>query len=489
MLAECYDPTYLDKVLPPLPRGKEACLEDVRLQIDEGEPPVRLEDDDLEVWEGRWPALKEDGSVDTSATLYKIGCVLATKGASKSTIASALEERDEALGYFKYADRRDQREYVRIAAKVVANIEEESSNGHMRNSLSSRSLIVPGTEGMKDGVEVKREIKVVSFGEISEPAPRRWLVEDLLPQAAPCKLYGDGGLAKSYLALHLATVVAAGFEEWLGYAVSKVPTLYLDFELDVDEQARRAFRIARGLGMERPPSDLFYICALGHKSKNAFQAALNICFERGVGLMILDSENPALQGDAETAKDVIGFYREYVDPFREVGTSVLTIDHQAKLTRGERSEHKRAFGSVFKENLSRSVVQVVKSIGGDDNLTVNLRHTKSNFGPCQDEASVRLSFSESAVRVERLDEAICVPESTTARVEVLKALSEGGPMYPEEIAEITGLERKTVQNTLSQLRKTSLVTNTGERRGRTHQVDLYSRDSHLIYSPYAGARV
>src|SRR5215208_6207130 len=98
MLAECYDPDYLDKVLPPLPRGKEAYLEEARLQIDEGEPPVRLEGEDLEVWEGRWPALKEDGTVDTSATLYKIGCVLAAKGASKGTIAKALEERDEALG-------------------------------------------------------------------------------------------------------------------------------------------------------------------------------------------------------------------------------------------------------------------------------------------------------------------------------------------------------------------------------------------------------
>jgi hypothetical protein len=55
---------------------------------------------------------------------------------------------------------------------------------------------------------------------------------------------------------------------------------------------------------------------------------------------------------------------------------------------------------VLKENLSRSVLQVVKSIGDDDSLTVNLRHTKSNFGPRQDEASVRLSFSESIVRRE-----------------------------------------------------------------------------------------
>jgi DNA-binding transcriptional ArsR family regulator len=72
-----------------------------------------------------------------------------------------------------------------------------------------------------------------------------------------------------------------------------------------------------------------------------------------------------------------------------------------------------------------------------------------------------------------------MPEPITVRGEVLEALSDGGPMYPEEMAEVTGLD-KTVQNTLSELRKGSLVTNTGERRGRTHQVALHPRDSHLM---------
>jgi RecA-family ATPase len=120
---------------------------------------------------------------------------------------------------------------------------------------------------MTDNARAEREVVVVSFSEIAEPAPREWLVEDLLPKGAPSKLYGDGGLAKSYLALHRSTTVAAGYEEWLGHRVKKFPVLYLDFELDVDEQARRAFRIARGLGLQRPPVDLFYICALGHSRR------------------------------------------------------------------------------------------------------------------------------------------------------------------------------------------------------------------------------
>jgi hypothetical protein len=42
------------------------------------------------------------------------------------------------------------------------------------------------------------------------------------------------------------------------------------------------------------------------------------------------------------------------------------------------------------------------------------------------------SFSEGAVRLERFEDALCVPELSTARAEALKALSEVGPTYPEE---------------------------------------------------------
>jgi DNA-binding transcriptional ArsR family regulator len=476
MLAESYDPDYLDGVLPALPgRLGDAVLsgrlKDVSLTIDESEPPVRLEGHALEVWEGKQPAFKEDGTPDNSETLYKIGRVLAEAGASKGTIARALQERDGALGFHKYADRRDSTEYVRVASKAIAE------EGGVRGFPGSRSLNIPGTEGTKQDGGAAREVVVVSFGEIAEPAPREWLVEDLIPKGAPSKLYGDGGLAKSYLALHLATTVAASLGGWLGHGVKKCPVLYLDFELDVDEQARRAFRIARGLGMERPPEDLYYICALGHTAQDAFQAALDLCHERSVGLMVLDSENPALQGDAETAKDVIGFYRNYLDPFREVGTSVLTIDHQAKLVRGEKSQHKRAFGSVFKENLSRSVMQVDRNTGEEGSLIVNLRHTKSNFGPRREEISVQLTFDEDEVRVEKLPDLVVQPEPASAREEVLEALRRGGAMYPDEIAEATGLEKKTVQNRLSELRKASLVVDTGETHGRSRQVAIYSQGS------------
>jgi putative DNA primase/helicase len=77
-----------------------------------GEPPVALDDDALEVWEGRRPKLRRDGSglVDRSESLPHIARVLYDTRATRPTIVSALEERDRSLGWNKYIGRSDQEE-------------------------------------------------------------------------------------------------------------------------------------------------------------------------------------------------------------------------------------------------------------------------------------------------------------------------------------------------------------------------------------------
>ena len=93
----------------------------IALDGDEGQPPVRLNEWDQEVWRGRHPALKPDGDVDASETLYGIGMMLARNNASETAIAAALAERDKTLQLNKYTDRRDggRAEYWRIGAKAV----------------------------------------------------------------------------------------------------------------------------------------------------------------------------------------------------------------------------------------------------------------------------------------------------------------------------------------------------------------------------------
>jgi P4 family phage/plasmid primase-like protien len=86
---------------------------------DTDEPPVRLEPQQLRIWMGQAPKLTDDGEIDRSATLYKIGGMLARAGLTKHTITLNLRARDEALGYRKYTGRADDAQYTAIAEKVI----------------------------------------------------------------------------------------------------------------------------------------------------------------------------------------------------------------------------------------------------------------------------------------------------------------------------------------------------------------------------------
>lgn len=214
--------------------------------------------------------------------------------------------------------------------------------------------------------------------------------------------------------------------------------------------------------------------AIGHTAQTAFEAATEVCKERGVKLLVLDSHGVAMQGDAEAARDTIGFFVERIEPLRALGVAVLIIDHQSKMQAGQSCQSKGAFGSVFKSNLARSVIQAEATERGEGTLTVRLRQKKHNFGPLAEPFGVKLSFSEEAVGLApvELQAAELAEETTLNAADRVKLALENGPSYPWEIAETTGLAIKTVKNALTELRKQSMVEATGEIENRTEQVRL-----------------
>src|SRR5215218_5874078 len=348
-------------------------------------------------------------------------------------------------------------------------------NGHANLPSSSPSLYKDEGRG--------RKLEAVRFSDMALPGPRRYLLKDLVLAAYVTLLYGDGGVAKSLLALALAVGVSGGSKKWLGRGVENCPVLYVDFELDAEEQARRVHQLCRGQGLDTPPDNLLYMSALGHTAKEAFAAALEACKEHGIGLMVVDSLGPALQGDAEAARDVIGFFQKSIEPFRSVGVAILIIDHQSRLQAGQSYQSKGAFGSVFKTNLARSVIQAQARERGEGTLTVRLRQKKHNFGPLAEPFGVKLSFTEEVVSLEavELDASELAEEATLNATDRVKLALDAGPAYPWEIAEHTGLAVKTVKNVLTGLRKQEVVEPTGEVENRTEQVRLSVPASLALY--------
>jgi hypothetical protein len=239
--------------------------------------------------------------------------------------------------------------------------------------------------------------------------------------------------------------------------------MYIDFELDADEQHRRVMQLAAGMNME-VPEDLLYVSTIGVRTHEAVEFALSACEEHEAVLVVLDSLGPAMVGDMSAAKDVIEFHNRYIAPFKAVRATPLLVDHQARQQAGEGYQSKGAFGSAYKEHLSRSLIQVEASDRGSEQGTLNvrLRHKKTNFGALVEPFDASLSFSDEMIvaSTRELTPADRAQEATLNAEDRVVAALEDGSAYPDELVEATGLARSTVKNKINALKKAGRVETT-----------------------------
>src|SRR5215212_4771382 len=345
----------------------------------------------------------------------------------------------------------------------------------------------PGSTGVSyDGAEdLKQSIQAHSFTGREKPGPREWIVHNLIYRDHAASWFGEGGVAKSLLALHLAlTVAARSRSSWMAFAVKTVPVLYLDFELDADEQHRRALDLAAGMGLKGIPENFYYLSAATLPPLEAFKIAAEECRRLGIGLVIVDSVGFALEVDSETARDVLGFFRECIQPLKDAGASPLLIDHQAKIIKGEKYSDKQAFGSVYKTNAVRSSFQI-RGLSDQGEITATFTHKKNNFGWKEKDFSLKVLFDEERISVERLAEPMPNPDREPSKKElVLEAIEELGRATSETVAQKTGISTQTVRNAISDLAHEGAIVDTGEKQGRFR---IFVTHSHTTKGPGPGA--
>jgi DNA-binding transcriptional ArsR family regulator len=380
--------------------------------------------------------------------------------------SSALGRRE------KWRQRGDYRR--RTISRALASLGE--TYDWSRNTGGTAARPLKKSAAMVAGDEALPKLNLVRFVDRPAPTARDFIVPDLIPRHHPTTLYGWGGTAKSLIALLLSMSVAGGREKFFGREIAvHGPVMYIDFELDADEQHRRVMQLAAGMNME-VPEDLLYVSTLGVRTHEAVEFALSACEEHEAVMVVLDSLGPAMVGDMAAAKDVIEFHNRYIAPFKTVGATPLLIDHQARQQAGEGYQSKGAFGSAYKEHLSRSLIQVEAGDRSAEQGTLNvrLRHKKTNFGALTDPFDVSLSFSDEMIVASTRDltPADRAQEATLNAEDRVVAALEDGPAYPDEIAETTGLARGTVKNKITALKKAGRVETTGEIRSQMEQVRL-----------------
>ena len=356
----------------------------------------------------------------------------------------------------------------------------------LQSMPSSTSPLYMDRDGDDGGTRSVEGLRLTSFGSVSRPPDRRpMVIEQVIPRGFPAMFYGAGGSAKSLLAALAALDVARGAEEWMGFGIRlHGPTVLIDFELDLHEQARRAYQLAEGVGLSKPPDDFYYLSGADHEPGKVLDLALQQSKRIRAVLVVLDSLGFALEGDMEASRDVLRFFRDHVLPFKAAGITLLIVDHQAKLQGGEAYHKKSPFGSVYKSNACRSVIQVGVEDQREGELTVRFRHQKSNFGSKFDPFEAQLLFHATHVKIRH--QALSAEESATEgplnTKQKIRRLLEEGPMFPEELEDKIDAKLSTIKNKLSELRGEKQVEDTGAVN------DTGARQVRLVQAPSSQSR-
>jgi hypothetical protein len=317
--------------------------------------------------------------------------------------------------------------------------------------------------------EVGTAFGLVCFACSPEPEPRTWRIADLAPEQGVTLVYGDSGIGKSYLLLLMAMCIVDG-RAFAGLATVPGRVLYIDAELDADEHTRRAYGLARGLDLDRPPSGLVYAslpASLATEHGRAWLAEAKQAAAADV--VMLDSLTYACWGIRLSEPGEVG---AVMRALHTLGT-VITLDHtQWSGAAGNQSES-HPFGSFVKKMAAQSMVQMN---GSEDGRSITLRQKKSNFASLRDPLYVTLDHAADAIRLSVLglaDDRVAGSEQhMRADERVLRYLLGVHGATAEQIAEATDLASKTVSNKLSQLKARGLADN--DLHGAWHARDAHS---------------
>jgi len=251
---------------------------------------------------------------------------------------------------------------------------------------------------------------------------RKWFIEGLFPDRFPSIIYGAGGIGKSFVALIIAILACIGNQSFFNYRFiqAAINVLFIDFELDEMEQTRRAQQIAKGFNFPDVPTTLHYYSP-DDPLKKLIPKLKSIIKSKGIGLIIIDSLG-ASATDGESVEEVVNILTK----LKELGVTTIILDHQSKMQAGDSYKNKTPFGSVYKQNLARSVFQLQCVKAKDNQITLKLSHKKSNFSKLVNDIIFDINFEEDRIVLAESTDKTPETEELERIWEVIKQLEDIG---------------------------------------------------------------
>lgn len=265
----------------------------------------------------------------------------------------------------------------------------------------------------------------------------------------PTILFGDGGAAKSMIALAVAASIQTG-GAYLGFEPSTVANVgYLDWEMDGHEHRGRLGRLA-GTSDERRLPGIVYI-PMGRPLADDVDRIRREIIRHDIGYLIVDSVGLACDGPPEAAEVAIRFF----GALRELGLGSLLVAHVNRS-----GDTERPFGSAFWHNGGRRNWYCKLEADVDGTTTIGLFCKKANTGPKPSPMGYRIDWR---ARWEAVGDRITITRTDVADIPDISKhvpltyritdLLKGGALTIHEIAEVSSADADTVGRTLRRMRE------------------------------------
>ena len=223
--------------------------------------------------------------------------------------------------------------------------------------------------------------------EILVPPPE-YLLHPLAPLGMPTVLYGDGGSAKSTLAVGLGICCLL---PWEGNPFGLVPLtrpvvpLFLDWEMDLATFRYRTQLFLRGHRL--PGIEMLYRrCYL--PLVQDLEHLQDFVADNQVEVVIIDSLGAACGGELNKSEGPLAFY----GGLRQLGKTSIIVAHTSK----DRDADRGIYGNVHFSNYARSVWECRKEqIAGALDLDLALIDRKSNLSSFRHPIGYRFTFDNS----------------------------------------------------------------------------------------------
>lgn len=154
---------------------------------------------------------------------------------------------------------------------------------------------------------------------------KKWLIEDLLPENGIGILSGHPGSSKTWLLMHMATMVASGGSVFGRFAARREKVLM------VDEENRPALLKERfRLLAAQPELPIFLWVKSGFQaSGHSMDKLLNFVYQNDIKFVTFDSLIRIHSGDENVSREVSELFRNF-SGLQAIGVTILITHHHRK---------------------------------------------------------------------------------------------------------------------------------------------------------------